>query len=268
VTRDLKDIGPSEFTVKNGNPKAERGAETRKPATLIMAVLALAVLGVLIYAGVHVIPGVGKRIGDSPYLRLEGVDVIGVVRTDRDEIGRAIGFAAGSPLLETDLVAIRGRVEAIDWVKSAEVRRDLPDKLVITITEHTPVAEAVTDEGRRFVDPDGGLAEIDADIAGLPNFAGMTTGTEYAEGAKLLKLLSENRLVADGHVKTVEYDDVMGYTVTTGQGIEIRFGSPPFDEKVRRLTEVLEDAQKRGVIRYIYLDIEDRVVVKVGAPVM
>ncbi len=268
MTRDLKDIGPSEFTVKNGNTKTDKGAETRKPATLIMAFVALAVLGGLIYAAAHVIPGVGKKIGDSSYFRLEGVDVIGVVRADRDEIGRAIGFAAGSPLLETDLVAIRDRVEAIDWVKTAEVRRDLPNKLVITITEHTPVARTIADGGRRFVDPDGGLAEIDADIAGLPNFSGMTTREEYADGANLLKVLSDNRLVADGHVKTVAYDDVMGYTVTTGQGIEIRFGPPPFDEKVRRLTQVLADAQERGVIRYIYLEIEDRVVVKVGAPVM
>jgi hypothetical protein len=60
----------------------------------------------------------------------------------------------------------------------------------------------------------------------------------------------------------------MGYTVITVQGIEIRFGPPPFDEKAARLTEVLDDAEKRGLIRYIYLDIKDRVVVKVGAPVM
>lgn len=268
MTRDLKDIGPSEFSVRNGKEKAKKGAETRKPVTLIAALCALGLLGMLIYGTVRIVPGVGKKIGDSSYFRLEGVDVIGVVNADRNEIGRAIGFAAGSPLLETDLVAIRERVNAIDWVKEAEVKRDLPNKLVITITEHTPVAGTVTDQGRRFVDPDGELARIEANIGVLPTFSGMTTRAELAEGARLLKLVSDKRIVADGHVQTVTFDGVMGYTVITGQGIEILFGQPPFDEKVRRLAEVLCDAQKRGPIRYIYLNIEDRVVVKVGTPVM
>ncbi|MBN2223856.1 MAG: FtsQ-type POTRA domain-containing protein [Deltaproteobacteria bacterium] len=268
MTRDLKDIGPSEFTVRNGKEKAEKDGATRKPKTLIAAVCALGLLGMLIYGAVRILPDLGEKIGESSYFRLEGVDVIGVVMSDRGEIGGAIGFAAGSPLLETDLVAIREQVEKIDWVKEAEVKRDFPNKLVITITEHAPVARTVTDEGRRFVDPDGELAAIDTDIAGLPTFLGMTTHDEYVEGARLLKLVSDNRLIAKGQVKTVMFDGVMGYSVLTGQGIEVRFGTPPFEEKVRRITEVLDDAQKRGPIRYIYLNIENRVVVKVGAPVM
>ncbi len=268
MTRDLKDIGPSEFTVKNTNGQAKKSGATRRPVTLIIAVCAVGLMAVIMYGTVRVLPGIGEKIGKSPYFRLEGVDVIGVVRADRDEIGRAIGFEAGSPLLETDLVTIRKNVESIDWVKEAEVRRDLPDKLVITITEHTPVALAATDDGRRFVDEDGELARIDTAIGGLPTFVGMTTGAEYAEGARLLKLIFDKRLIADGRVETVRFDSVMGYTVITREGIEIRFGPPPFDEKVKRLAEVLDDAQRRGPIRYIYLNIEDWVVVKVETPVM
>jgi cell division protein FtsQ len=268
VTRDLKNIGPSEFSVKSGNEQGKKGEGTRKPTTLIIAVCAVGLMALIMYGAVHVLPGVGKKIGDSSYFRLEGVDVIGVERADRDEIGRAIGFGAGSPLLETDLVAIRERVESIDWVKEAEVKRDLPNKLVIRITEHTPVAVTTTDEGRRFVDPDGELAEIDTDIGELPTFVGMTTRAEYAEGGELLKLMFDKRIVAEGRVQTVRLDNVMGYSVMTREGVELRFGPPPFDEKIARLTQVLDDAQKRGPIRYIYLNIEDRVVVKVGAPVM
>jgi cell division septal protein FtsQ len=268
VTRDLKDIGPSEFSVKNTKERVPDGGPARRPTTLIAAVCALALLGVIIYGAVRVLPGIGKKIGDSSYFHLEDVDVIGVVRADRDEIGRAIGFAAGSPLLETDLAAIRERVAAVDWVKTVEISRDLPNRLIVVVTEHAPVALAVTDKGRRFVDPDGELAEIDADIGGLPTFTGMTAPEQYVEGARLLKLIRDGRIVADGHVKTVSYDAVMGYTVVTGEGIEIRFGSPPFDEKIGRLTRVLPDVQRRGPIRYIYLNIEDRVVVKVGAPIL
>jgi cell division septal protein FtsQ len=268
VTRDLKDIGPSEFSVKNAKERAGDRPVDRKPATLIAAICALVLLGAVLYGAVRVLPGIGKKIGGSSYFRLEDVDVIGIVRTDRDEIGRAIGFSAGSPLLETDLAAIRERVAAIDWVKEVEVSRDLPNKLIVIVTEHTPVAMAVTDEGRRYVDPDGELSEIDTDIGGLPKFSGMTKPDQYVDGARLLKLISDGRLVADGNVKTVRFDAVMGYTVITDEGVEIRFGLPPFDKKIARMTQVLEDAQKRGPVRCIYLDIDDRVVVKVGAPVM
>ena len=268
MTRDLKNIGPSEFGVKKEQERVTKNGPGRSPATLIVAVCALALVGVILYGAVRVLPGIGRKIGDTSYFRLEDVDVIGVVRADRDDIGLAIGFAAGSPLLETDLAAIRDRVAAVDWVKDVEVSRDLPNKLIVRITEHAPVAVAVTDEGRRFVDPDGELAEIDTDIDGLPAFAGMTAPDQYVEGARLLTLMRDGRLITDGHVRAVRFDEVMGYTVITSEGIEIRLGQPPFDEKVARLTRVLDDAQKRGTIRYIYMNIEDRVVVKVGAPVM
>jgi len=268
VTRDLKNIGPSEFTARNTKEQPAEGGAVRRPVTLIAAACALVFVGVVIYSAVHVLPGIGKKIGDSTYFRLEDVDVIGVVRADRDEIGRAIGFGAGSPLLETDLAAIRERVSAVDWVKAVKVSRDLPNKLIIIITEHEPVAVADTDKGRRFVDADGVLAEINADIPGLPRFVGMTTSDQYTEGAGLVELVYEAAIVSEGHVEAVTFDAVMGYSVITSQGIEIRFGQPPFKEKVARLTRVLSDAQKRGSIRSIYADSEDRVVVMVVTPVM
>jgi cell division septal protein FtsQ len=251
---------------KNG--KSERGRPSRRPRTLIVAVCALALFGTILYGGARIGPGIGKKIDTSSYFRLEGVDVIGVERADRDEIGRAIGFAEGSPVLETDLVAIRDRVKSIDWVRDVKVRRDLPNRLIITVVEHTPVAVAMTDEGVRFVDPDGETARIGTDAGGLPMFVGMTKSTEYAEAARLLKDLSTRRLVADGGVKSVRFDPVMGYTVFTREGIEIRFGQPPFDGKLGRLAQVLGDAQRRGPIRYVYLNIDDRVIVRVGAPLM
>lgn len=268
MTRDLKNIGPSEFTVKSAANKAPSAGVDRTPATLIAAVCVLVLVGGILYGAVRILPGIGKKIGDSSYFRLEDVDVIGVERANRDDIGNAIGFAAGSPLLETDLAAIRERVAAIDWVKAVEVSRTLPNRLVITITEHTPVATTTTDEGRRYVDPDGELARIDGNVGTLPTFVGMTGPEHFAEGALLLDLIAKKGLVADGYVRTVKFDTVMGYTVITAQGIEIQFGPPPFEGKIARLTRVLEDAQKRGRVQYIYLNIENRVVVKVGASVM
>ena len=268
MTRDLKDIGPSEFTARNTKEQPPEGAAVRRPVTLIAALCVLVLIGTVIYGAVRFLPGIGRKIGDSTYFRLEDVDVIGVVRADRDEIGRAIGFGAGSPLLETDLAAIRERVAAVDWVKTAKVSRDLPNKLIIIITEHEPVAVTDTDEGRRFVDADGVLAEIDADIPGLPRFVGMTTEDQYMEGAELVKLIGEAAIVAEGHVKAVTFDATMGYSVISSQGIEIRLGQPPFEKKIGRLTRVLSDAQKRGSIRSIYADSEDRVVVRVGTPEM
>lgn len=267
MTRDLKDIGPSEFSAKGGRERAGRPEPVRSPAALVVAVCALALVGVVIYGAVRVLPGIGQRIGDSSYFRLEDVEVIGIVKTDRDEIGRAIGFAAGSPLLETDLAAIRERVAAIDWVKEAEVSRDLPNKLIVRITEHTPVAVAMTEQGRQFVDPDGELARIEANIGGLPTFIGMDCPDQYIGGTRLLTLIREERLVAEGHVKTVKFDSVMGYSVITGEGIEIIVGQPPFEKKLERLTRVLPDAQRRGPVRYVCLNIEDRVVVRLGSPV-
>ncbi len=268
MTRDLKDIGPSGYVRENLKGPPVKAEGSRKVTSVFMGLFLLACMGCVIYGVSWALPLVHNAISGSPYFKLSGVDVIGVKNADAREIDEAVGFQAGSPIFETDLTAVRNRVKSIDWVKDARVQRRLPSRLVVTVIEHTPVGVVVTDEGYRFVDPDGELFRIDADVSAYPVFFGMKTKREFADGAALVLSLYKHGIVSGGCVSSVELKDAIGYTAFTREGIRLCFGRPPFEKKIQELIAVLPDAQKRGPIQYIYLNIEGRIIVKNGTPTM
>jgi cell division septal protein FtsQ len=268
MTRDFKDIGPSAFSLKPEKPKPKRRETARRAKSLLVALLILACVGALLFGATRAAPLLSRAISGSPYFRLEGVDVIGVLNADRGEIAAAIGFEPGAPIFDTDLAALRERIRSVDWVKDAQVRRRLPNRLVVSIVEHEPVGVTVVDGAFFFVDKDGELFCARAEAVRYPVFFGMRTKEEFADGAALTLLLYEKDIVALDSIASVVYDAAMGYTVTTRGGVLLRFGAGPFDQKIERLIAVLPDAERRGPIEYIYLDIDGRITVKNGTPIM
>ena len=69
------------------------------------------------------------------HIRAEGYE-----QESADTLAAAAAVDTGTPIFAVDLFAVRDRVEAIDWVESATVRRRLPSTLHVRVVERTPVA--------------------------------------------------------------------------------------------------------------------------------
>gem|GEM_PF-2328556 len=259
---DLKNMEPSDFTRK----KEERHGGKKTGRSLVASLFKMSVFLLVIFGAVYFffagLPRVKAKLFKSDYFRLERVDIVGVERANRGEIVNAVGVEAGGSVLKTDLTAIRERVKEVSWVREAEVIRELPARLIIKVTEHAPVGIVGVKGGFLFVDVDGETAVINEKIRGYPVFSGFETREELVYGAGLVGTLRDEGIVGENSIKGVVYDDVMGFTVVTRRGVRLRFGRPPFEEKVRRLSVILSDAMERGEIEYIYLDVEKSVVVK------
>jgi len=263
MVRDLKNLESSKFGDKGDKVRSgryDRGGVRifSTCGTIVFSLSFILLLSLFVWGA----PRLKERIFETRYFKLSGVDVIGVVRADCDEVAEAIGVRAGESVLETDLGAIRERVEDVGWVKDVEVIRELPSKLIVRIEEHDPVGVIMAKDGPLFVDMDGEIAKIDIDTVGYPRFGGMSSSEEITGGSGLLGLLLTNGIIHLDSIKTLEYDEVMGYTVHSRKDVELRFGYPPFEGKVKRLALILSDVMARGPIEYIYLDIEDRIIVK------
>src|SRR3546814_10770851 len=53
---------------------------------------------------------------------------------------RALGLETGRPILAVDPAAARAALEALPWVASASVERQLPGTVYIRLTERAPLA--------------------------------------------------------------------------------------------------------------------------------
>lgn len=89
----------------------------------------------------------------SSVLSVKGADIEGTRLLTENEVMVAAGVPEGDPLARADISAIRDRVEDLPEVKSADVSREWPDRILIKVEER--VAVAVVERG-------GTLRGIDA----------------------------------------------------------------------------------------------------------
>jgi len=107
-------------------------------------------------------------------LVLAELEVHGTRRLDAAAVRETLAFAPGTPILDLDLVAARERVEALGWVASASVRRELPDRLVVALREHRPRALWLGEDGPALVAGGGAMLPVppaEAAVA-LPRLVG------------------------------------------------------------------------------------------------
>jgi len=123
----------------------DAGARPRRPGrrrqAVIFTLAAAAIAAVAIWA----------LLGSS-LLVVRSVTVTGAGAVPRAEVLRAAGIAPGTPLIRVNTAAVARRVEQITQVQSAQVGRDWPDTVVITIQQRTPALAVATDGGFALID--------------------------------------------------------------------------------------------------------------------
>lgn len=88
-------------------------------------------------------------------LTVKNVQVNGRNYTSVEEVVSAIGLADGGPILGLDPQDTQKRFEALPWVKTATIRRQLPDTVQIDLKEREPLALRQKDYRHTLVDHSG-----------------------------------------------------------------------------------------------------------------
>jgi cell division protein FtsQ len=128
---------------------------------------------------------VARQIG----AKVEKILVSGVVNTSQADLLTALALKKGDTLVGFSASAARDRVEALDWVESASVVRELPSTVRIDIIEKKPLALLAMNDGDWIIDREGQLiSPANDDFGHLP----LLRGKGAAEQASaLFALLAE-----------------------------------------------------------------------------
>ncbi|UCE32297.1 MAG: cell division protein FtsQ/DivIB [Burkholderiales bacterium] len=159
----------------------------------------------------------------------------------------AAGGKVAGNFFSVDLQAVRARFEAAPWVRRASVRRIWPDRLVVQLEEHRPVA--IWSDGR-LVNSFGELfsanvAELE-EVAPLPELAG-PPGTEaelLARWQALTAWLAPLRLVP----QALELSDRYAWSATLEGGSRLLLGREQgvaHAERVARMVDVMPQVVAR-----------------------
>jgi cell division protein FtsQ len=135
---------------------------------------------------------------------LDRLSVEGRNRTSREALRAALQIKRGDNLLAADPWAIRKRLEALPWIRSATVERRYPNAMVVTLVERNPIARFRDKGGTILVDETGALIKVTPEQEHENLILLMGEGAPEAAAA-LLKLLEEEPALARRILSATRY---------------------------------------------------------------
>jgi cell division protein FtsQ len=237
--------------------------------TLLAPLALLAVIGGCAGA-VRFLPGLVDSVIHHPYFAVQQIVLHGAQALSHDAVLRQAGLRAGMSIWDIGPSVTEERIEELAWVQRARVRREFPNRVVVSVTERAPFAIAVV-EGLQYLDRSGrvlGPVRAGAPID-LPFITGIKgthldgTGVPQLRRALRFIRLCEKRVCAGG-VSEVHLDPVNGLVlVPRDAAVPVLLGWGRWNGKLDRLERVLSAWEgQEGRIGSIDLTLGRSVVVK------
>jgi cell division protein FtsQ len=167
------------------------------------------VVAVLVFVGMLV--GGIWLVFFSSYLSVQGVEVTGVQQLKAGQVRAAADVPEGQPLARVDLDRIRSRVEAMAEVRSADVTREWPDQVRISVQEREAIAVVEIGGRLRGMDAEGVVFRDYATApADLPRVESpVSTGSDALREAALVVASMPADLAARvDHVEVKTVDEI------------------------------------------------------------
>jgi cell division protein FtsQ len=207
--------------------------------------------------------------------QIAGVDVKGVKQVSEADLKEIAGVFTGQNIFRVDLETVVRRARANPWVKEARIYRRLPNRISMVVTERVPYALLDTGAGRYVMDSDGividKIVNENASPWQLPVVAvrdyHVRTGEQVtSEGMpEALMLIAE--IVERGGWRLPEVTIKAGSPESLSilyADHEFKIGTGKYEEKLKRLAEILSDGKQRGLeIAYVELRPERQAAVMV-----
>lgn len=111
--------------------------------------------------------------------KCEHIKIEGIKYANKEDVKKAINTKIGSSIFQESPEEIRENIEKISWVRTAVVKRKLPNTLKIRIVEYQPIAYWQVDQQLFLIDSQGVIiqAERHRNLTHLP----VITGEKAAE---------------------------------------------------------------------------------------
>jgi cell division protein FtsQ len=197
--------------------------------------------------------------------QIAGVDVKGVRSVSEGEIRELAGMFTGQNIFGVDLGAASRRALANPRIRDVRIERSLPNRISILIAERTPRAVLQASNGRYLIDGEGvvmaPVLQNGAEAAGLPVIAVRDCRAVLREAASAGAVAEALELTAalaarggwDPGAVTVKADSAEGIAVVYADH-EFRIGAGNYDEKLKRMGEIVADMRQRGQA-YSYVEL-------------
>lgn len=173
----------------------------------------------------------GFRIATWPGFLPSGVWVAGAVHVSQDEVRKQAAIPEDRNIWLIDKHAAESRVDALPWVRTAQIHRALPASVRIIVTERVPAACVQSATMRYLVDATAHVIETTCNAArdsveiGWPSLPAQRAGATL-DAAALARFLDDINTLRVAHLDPtyVDRDRYGGLEARLRGGLALRFG--------------------------------------------
>ena len=233
-----------------------RGQAHKAGALLLL----LAALGALVWMLVAGTEWLGRVLfSENPRFTIRVLDLQSNGRLRPEQLREYGKVAEGQNLFAVNIAQVRANLETAPLIRTAEIKRDLPDTLIIRVRERTALARLAGGAGGypMLVDRDGYILGL-AGASTLPLLTGasergLAPGSVVREKQVLdaldaLDLCDTTKLGSVIHVQTVDVRNPDALVLGLSGGEVINLGRSQLTERLEKLSEVLKTAQELGKV--------------------
>lgn len=175
---------------------------------------------------------------------VENLLVEGRYNLDADTLMVILNIKDGQPLFQSDIEEMRLKIQALEWVESAEIQRRQPDTLYVKIQERVPVA-LLKNDGQKLYLLDAKGRIIDVPLQAKFKDLIITTGKNVEKEAfEFVRVLSGYPDIS-GHIDMAQWVSERRWDIITKERTRIQMPEKNLDYALGRLDEL---QRKSGIL--------------------
>lgn len=217
----------------------------RRPIWLLTGILIVGSFVAAIIAGGYV-PRAFRLMGEDADalvadagFGISSVHLAGNVRTQPSQILAALGFEPGQSIFGADIQGARQKLLALDWVADAQVRRQYPDSITVSLVEKLPFALWQTPSGL-FVVERSGRVITRAEAAEFPRLPFFLGDGAPPSGAELVDAIAQHRAVV-ARVKAMERVSNRRWNLLLDDGVIVELPETGWAKQLDELEHLIVD---------------------------
>jgi cell division protein FtsQ len=196
--------------------------------------------------------GANALVADAGF-GISSVHLAGNARTQPSEILSALGFEPGQSIFGADVQAARARLMLLPWVADAQVRRQYPDSIAVTLTERLPFGLWQTPSGI-FVVERSGRVIIKTDASAFPHLPVFVGDGAPEAGAELVDQIAQRRAVV-ARVKAMQRVSDRRWNLLLDDGVVVELPEAGWQKQLDVLENLIVD---KGVLERDITEIDLR----------
>jgi cell division protein FtsQ len=232
-----------------------RGKPMTKPRARLNIMRLLTLLGTLVIIAAT---GYGVQLAVRKVYsqKIERVRIEGTLNfVKEDEIKAAVGSDVANSLITVDLAQLKQKLEALPWIRKAEIRREWPDAINIYVEEEIPIArwgdkQLLNQQGQVFA-PDNTEDQQLLPLLAGPDGSEQKVMRQYQEFNQLLYPLGMR-------IRDLTFKGNGAYELTLTNNVHVRLGREAVLERLRRLVVFLESEHGRDLQNVEAIDLRYR----------